>query len=126
MEWTKTVAEDFVLAPDQSEIRPLLEVSRGGMSHCTLPPGRASRAVQHRTIEEIWFFIEGRGQVWRCLGELDEVVDVAPGVSLSIPTGARFQFRNTGDGPLRFVIATMPPWPGMDEAVRVEDYWPTG
>ena len=43
---------------------------------------------------------------------------------MSIPTGAAFQFRNTGEAPLIFVIATMPPWPGMDEAVRVKDFWP--
>ncbi|MFQ5775744.1 MAG: cupin domain-containing protein [Kiloniellaceae bacterium] len=124
MRWTMTLPDDFVLAPDRSEIRPLLEVARGGMAHCTLPPGGVSLAVRHKTIEEIWYFLGGRGQVWRRLGEVEEVVDVAPGACLCIPTGAHFQFRNTGAEPLVFVIATMPPWPGMDEAVRVEDHWP--
>ena len=31
---------------------------------CTLPPGRVSTAVAHRAVEELWYFIEGRGQVW--------------------------------------------------------------
>ena len=52
------------------------------------------------------------------------VVHALAGVSLAIPTGARFQFRNIGDDPLCFVIATMPPWPGDDEAVRAVDRWP--
>jgi mannose-6-phosphate isomerase-like protein (cupin superfamily) len=124
MDWTATVPQDCVIAPDGSEVRPLLELPRGGLSQCTLPAGGASRAVRHRTIEEIWFFSYGRGEVWRKLGEREEVVPVGSGVCLSIPTGAHFQFRNTGDGPLVFLIATMPPWPGEQEAVRVADHWP--
>jgi mannose-6-phosphate isomerase-like protein (cupin superfamily) len=124
MDWTATIPEDCVIAPDGSEVRPLLEVGRGGLSHCTLRPGGVSRAVRHKTIEEIWFFTEGRGEVWRRLGEREEVVPVAPGACLSIPTGAHFQFRNTGQDPLVFVIATMPPWPGEQEAARVADHWP--
>ncbi len=34
------------------------------------------------------------------------------------------QFRNTGDEDLCFVIVTMPPWPGAEEARRVTDHWP--
>ncbi len=49
---------------------------------------------------------------------------MAPGVSLSIPVGVHFQFRATGERPLRLVIVTMPPWPGEDEAYRVAGRWP--
>lgn len=123
MRWTATVAEDCVIAPDGSEVRPLLELGRGGMSLCSLAPGGVSRAVRHRTIEELWYVAAGRGEVWRRLEGREEVVAAAPGVCLAIPTGAHFQFRTTGPEPLVFVIATMPPWPGMDEAVRVDDHW---
>jgi mannose-6-phosphate isomerase-like protein (cupin superfamily) len=92
--------------------------------HCTLPPGGVSLAVRHRTVEEIWYILGGQGEVWRKLGDRDEVVEAKPGVCLSIPLGAHFQFRTTGGEPLTFLIATMPPWPGPDEAVRVADYWP--
>ena len=122
----KKLAEDLdVLAPDGSEIRLLSQTSRGSMVHCTLNPGQVSLAVAHRTVDEVWYFLEGTGQVWRKLGDEERVVDVAPGGSLSIPVGAHFQFRTTGDRALRFVIATMPPWPGHDEAFPVEGYWPT-
>lgn len=124
MNWTATLSEDFITAPDGSEIRPMLETRRGGLSHCTLPPGAVSLAVRHKTIEEIWYFLGGAGEVWRKLEGREEVVPVGPGVSISLPTGVHFQFRNTGREPLSFVIATMPPWPGMDEAVRVDDHWP--
>ena len=122
---TKTLTDAYdCLAPDGSEIRFLTETERGSSVHCTLPPGHVSSPVTHRTVEEMWYFLEGRGQVWRKQGTREEVVDVSPGVSLTIPLGAHFQFRNTGEVPLRFVIATMPPWPGEDEAYGVEGHWP--
>ena len=109
------------LAPDGSEIRELPRLSRGSLAHCVLPPGKTSSAVKHKTIEEIWYFIQGEGKVWRKMGDVDQEVDVHPGVSLTIPPGAHFQFRNTGSEPLCFVIATMPPRPGDNEAVRVDE-----
>ena len=126
MIWTKTLPKDFVLAPDGSEVRPMLEVTRGSMAHCLLPPGAVSLAVRHKTIEEMWYIIAGHGQMWRKHDAHEDVVDLLPGTCVSIPTGAHFQFRNPGDKPLEFIMATLPPWPGMDEAVRVDDHWPTG
>lgn len=121
----KRLAADYdTLAPDGSEIRLLSSTGRGSMVHCTLNPGEVSLPVAHRTVEEVWYFLEGTGQVWRRSGDEERVVDVAPGGSLSIPVGAHFQFRTTGDGPLRFLIVTIPPWPGEDEAYRVPGRWP--
>ena len=114
------------LAPDGSEIRLLASTARGSMVHCTLPPGRVTLAVRHRTVEEIWFCLEGEGEVWRREGAEEAVVPFRPGLSLSIPAGTHFQFRNPGRAPLRFVIVTMPPWPGEQEAERVTDHWPAG
>ena len=121
----KRLPNDYdTLAPDGSEIRLLSSTGRGSMVHCTLNPGEVSLPVAHRTVEEVWYFLEGTGQVWRRSGDDERVVDVAPGVSLSIPVGAHFQFRTTGDDPLRILIVTMPPWPGEDEAYRVPGHWP--
>jgi mannose-6-phosphate isomerase-like protein (cupin superfamily) len=114
------------LAPDGSEIRELAMTGRGSMAHGTLPPGGVSLAVRHRTVEELWYVTAGRGEVWRRLGEEETTSAVETGTSLAIPLGAAFQFRNTGDEPLCFIMCTMPPWPGMDEAERVPDYWPVG
>jgi mannose-6-phosphate isomerase-like protein (cupin superfamily) len=112
-----------VYAPDSSEIRLLATASRGSMVHCTLPPGDVSQAVRHRTVEELWYFISGQGQVWRRLGDSEELTEVSAGTSLNIPTGTVFQFRAIGDEPLCFVIVTMPPWPGEDEAIPEEGKW---
>ena len=123
MKTTRLPDKYTVLAPDRSEIRELVAVKGGSMVHCTLPSGAVSLAVTHRTVEEVWFFLEGHGQVWRKDGERETVVDAEPGLSLTIETGTHFQFRNTGDEDLRFIIVTMPPWSDSDEAVRVQDYW---
>ncbi len=116
--------EPDVIAPDGSEIRLLLATGRASMCHCTLPAGRTTLAVRHRTVEEIWFILGGTGEVWRRDDSGEEVLGVGPGTSLTIPLGAEFQFRATGKEALIFVIATTPPWPGAEEAVRVADHWP--
>ena len=112
------------LAPDGSEIRLLPTMKGGGLAHCTLSSGKTSTAVKHKTVEEIWYFIEGQGEVWRRQEKgNEEVAKVATGVSVTIPVGTHFQFRNTGTDPLRFLIVTMPPWPGPEEAVPVPGCW---
>ena len=112
-----------VVAPDGSRIRELVAVAGGSMVHCTLPKGAVSMAVVHATVDEVWYFLSGEGQVWRRRAGGESLVDVEPGVALTIVCGTHFQFRSTGDEDLRLVIVTMPPWPGPDEARRVSDHW---
>ena len=113
-----------VTAPDGCGVRLLAQTSRGSMAHFTLGPGQVARAVAHRTVEELWFFVAGRGRMWRRQSEVEEILEVAPGVSLSIPLGTHFQLRNDGAESLAAVAVTMPPWPGADEAVFVAGKWP--
>lgn len=115
------VAQDFdALAPDGSEIRLLHSLGGASVVHCSLPVGAVTIPVRHRTVEEVWFFLAGAGQVWRKQGQREQILDVAPGISLTIPLGTDFQFRNTGEVPLKFIITTTPPWPGEDEAVMLD------
>ena len=113
------------------------------MVEVVLPAGQVSRPVYHRTVEELWYILEGRGQVWRCPPDAgaDANTDAAagpapggagpgefapgfapspvqPGDALTIPTGWRFQFSADRDAgvPLRFLCITLPPWPGPEEA----------
>jgi mannose-6-phosphate isomerase-like protein (cupin superfamily) len=112
-----------VLAPDGSEVRILLGLDRGGMAHFQLPAGQTSLAVTHRTVEEIWYVVGGRGEMWRKQTEREEVVLLSAGICVTIPLGTHFQFRALGDQPLQIVGVTMPPWPGPDEAVVVSGCW---
>jgi len=112
-----------VVAPDGSDVRVLLQLADGGMAHFELAPGQTSKAVVHRTVKEIWYFLSGRGQMWRQHNGQAQVVDVCPGVCLTIPLGTRFQFRSLGDEPLAAIGVTMPPWPGDGEAIVVPGEW---
>lgn len=110
-------------APDGSRLRVLLELEGGGMIHLELGVGEVSKAVVHRSVEELWYILSGRGEMWRRRGEREELVPLGEGDSLSLPVGTAFQFRAIGDAPLRAVAVTMPPWPGEEEAVPVEGRW---
>ena len=122
----RRTASPDAAAPDGSEIRLLADgrhrASRSSMVEVTLPAGQVSRPVYHRTVEEIWYILEGEGQVWRCPPDAGSAPPqaVAPGDALVIPTGWRFQFAGAPGVPLRFLCHTTPPWPGEDEAVAVE------
>ena len=115
-------------APDGSEIRLLADerhaAAKSSMVEVTLPAGQISRPVYHRTVEEIWYILEGEGHVWRCPPDADPASVpsqfVSPGDALVIPTGWRFQFAASPAAGLRFLCHTTPPWPGEREAAPAE------
>lgn len=116
-------AKPDAVAPDGSDVRLLLQLAGGSMAHFTLPPGAVSTAVRHRTVEEIWYVLAGRGEMWRASAGAAQIVPIEAGVCLTIPLGAHFQFRALGEEPLEAVAVTMPPWPGEGEAVIVPGPW---
>lgn len=111
-------------APDGSEIRFIIDqrhrAKNASLVEVTLPAGQVSRPVWHQTVEEIWYILEGQGQVWRCPPDEDPFsvgsIAVVPGDALTIPTGWRFQFSASESELLRFLCITMPPWLGAEEA----------
>ena len=104
-------------------MRILLQVRGGGLAHFELPAGQTSVAVRHRTVDEIWYFLHGSGEMWRKRGGQEEVVAVSAGVCITIPLGTAFQFRVTGQEPLAAIGATIPPWPAAGEATIVAGPW---
>jgi mannose-6-phosphate isomerase-like protein (cupin superfamily) len=119
----KINAAPDAIAPDGSEVRLLCSLPRGSMAVFRLAPQAVSKAVAHRTVEEIWCFTAGHGRIWRKLGDREEITEVGPGVSVTIPTGTHFQFRCDGGEPLEAVAVTVPPWPGANEAYPVAVKW---
>ena len=125
-------SDGVIIAPDGSEVRLLLTDDHGAtrcsVVEVSIGPGEASRPVRHRTVEEAWYVVEGEGEVWRCPPdrsvEKASPVRVSAGDALVIPTGWAFQFRALPEAGLRFICVTMPPWPGMDEAVEVAEGGP--
>ena len=123
----RSISPDAI-APDGSEIRLLVTTVNGAtkssLVEVVLNSGQVTRPVRHRTVEEVWYVLDGVGEVWRCPPDgrpaAVTAADLRPGDSLVIPTGWTFQFRAGSDGPLRFLCHTTPPWPGEHEAVPVE------
>lgn len=117
-----------VTAPDGSEIRLLIDqrhqASAASMVEVTLPAGQISRPVWHQKVEEVWYVLQGHGEVWRCPPNADPALNapvaVKSGDSLVIPPRWRFQFSASNAEELRFLCFTVPPWPGDDEAQPAE------
>ena len=121
---TKSVgAHPDATAPDGTAVRLLLSLGGGSMAHFELRAGEISHAVAHRSVEEIWFILSGRGSIWRRQDGFERIEALKPGASLTIPLGTAFQFRAEASAPLSFVALTMPPWPGMDEALPARGPW---
>lgn len=122
-------SDDAIIAPDGSAVRLLLTQEHGA-TRCSvvevaIPAGAVSRPVRHRTVEEVWYVVDGEGEVWRCppdaLPSAVAAVSVAPGDALTIPTSWAFQFKAGSSAGLRFICVTIPAWPGMDEAEEVAE-----
>jgi mannose-6-phosphate isomerase-like protein (cupin superfamily) len=96
---------------DGSTIRELLGLPTGGtelqsLAEATLAPGQATRRHYHGETEEIYFVLEGAGEI-----ELDgDRGQVSPGDAVPIPPRAWHQIRNAGSEPLRFLCCCAPPY----------------
>jgi mannose-6-phosphate isomerase-like protein (cupin superfamily) len=107
---SREAAEPFTTA-DGSSIRSLLDRSNAPVAHqslaeATIGPGEATARHYHRESEEIYYLVEGAGEM-----ELDgERAVVAAGDAILIPPGAWHRIRATDDGPLRLLCACAPPY----------------
>ena len=110
-------------SPAGADIRFIMDGPTGNMIHSTVPPGQINRATIHETVSEFWHVLEGDGEIWRKNGDEEKVTRLTPGVSIDIPVGTAFQYRNVGREPLKFICITMPPWPGDHEASHLDGIW---
>jgi len=122
-ETTRRSAPPLQAAPDGSRVRPLARLPGASVAEFELGAGQTSRAVVHRTIDEIWYVVAGFGELWRRQGEREQTVALEPGLCLTIPRGTSFQFRAQRAEPLRVIGVSLPPWPGAGEAVPVQGPW---
>lgn len=120
---TTPIPKDYQhTSPAGAEVRVLMNNEHGGMAHCTLKDKKISKAVQHRTVSELWHVLSGKGAIWRKQDNKESVTVLEPGISINIPVGTRFQYRSD-NGDLVFICVTMPPWPGQDEVNYVKPHW---
>ena len=102
-------AEAFTTA-DGSTIRellglPIAPVRNQSLAEATLEPGQATERHYHAETEEIYYLVEGSGEM-----ELDgDRRPVSPGDAILIPAGAWHQIR-AGVEELRFLCCCAPPY----------------
>jgi mannose-6-phosphate isomerase-like protein (cupin superfamily) len=110
-------------SPAGANIRFLMDGRTGNMIHSTVPPRQTNKATVHSTVDEFWYVLEGRGEIWRDDGSESAVTLLVPGTAIDIPAGTAFQYRSTSDVELKFICISMPPWPGDSEASFVDGVW---
>jgi mannose-6-phosphate isomerase-like protein (cupin superfamily) len=104
-------AAEAVVTADGSTIRELCGLPTGGsinqsIAEATLEPGEVTERHYHRETEEIYFVLEGEGEM-----ELDgERARISPGDAVPIPPGAWHELRNVGERPLRILCCCAPPY----------------
>jgi mannose-6-phosphate isomerase-like protein (cupin superfamily) len=94
---------------DGSEIRELLAhrnscIRNQTLAEARLAAGAATTPHRHLQTEEIYYLLEGEGQMR--IG--DEVRRVVAGDAIAIPPGAVHQISNVGRGTLKFLCCCAP------------------
>ena len=106
-------------APDTSKIFQAVDspIGTGGLAIAVLEGKQVSIPVQHRTIYEMWFVLEGDGDfVQPAHPGAGDGVRLEPDTTLTVMPHEPFQFRNTGTRKLRILMLTAASWPGGKEA----------
>lgn len=98
---------------DGSTIRSILDrtnapVVNQSLAEATVPTGGATQRHYHRAAEELYFILEGRGEM-----EIDDSRrEVGPGDAILIPAGAWHTI--AAREPLRFLCCCAPPYAHED------------
>ena len=97
-------AEPFA-TKDGSEVRELMQAAKQSLAEATVAPGQATERHHHRESEELYYVLEGSGEL-----EVDgERREVGPGDAVLIPPGARHSFTGGPEG-ARFLCCCAPPY----------------
>jgi quercetin dioxygenase-like cupin family protein len=102
MEVTSLVTAEPFTTKDGSKIRELHHTALQSLAEATLAAGSATERHYHAVTEEIYFLLDGEGEM-----ELDgERRRVVPGEAILIPAGAWHEITATAD--LRFLCCCVP------------------
>lgn len=99
------------ITKDGSQIRSILDLTNApvqnqSLAEATLPPGAATDRHYHKLSEEIYFILEGTGEM-----EIDgEHHPAVPGEAILIPPGAWHQITAGPQAALRFLCCCAPPY----------------
>ena len=96
---------NIITTPHQSEIRPLVDRTTSAIQKCslaeeTLPVGASVTKHFHKQTEEIYYLLEGAGEM--TVG--DETRLVQAGDAVFIPVNHVHTLKNTGDKPIKLLL----------------------
>ena len=95
--------------PQGSEIRPLMDRTVSAISQCSLaeeilPPGKTVPRHHHEVLEEIYYILQGSGEM--TVG--DETESVSSGDAIFIPKNQVHSLTNTGDEDMKLLLVCGP------------------
>ena len=99
-----------------SVIRPLIDRTSSNITQCSLaeeslPPGHAVTPHFHRVTEEIYYVLDGSGEM--TVG--NETKAVSAGDAIFIPTGEWHSLHNTGSREMHIILVCGPAFSRSDE-----------
>ena len=110
---------DYFIAADNTNLCELLHPDREGLdlpysiAFAKLGPGKSSIPHRLKTSSEVYFILEGVGEM-----HIDsEQAEVRPGQAILIPPGSWQHIRSTGEVELKFLCIVSPMWRAEDEEV---------
>lgn len=112
----------IINTPHGSEIRPLVDRTTSSIERCslaeeTLPAGASVGRHHHLETEEIYYILQGSGQM--TVG--DEVRTVGAGDAIFIPRGHTHTLENTGPAPMTILLVCGPAYSYEDHHTEADD-----
>lgn len=97
------------ITKDRSEIREIMApanscIERQSLAEAIVYPGDTTATHIHKTVEEIYYILDGEGIMWQDGKERS----VRPGDAIANPPGVPHRITNTGDSPLVFLCICVP------------------
>ena len=103
------------ITKDTSEVREILALRNQSLAEARVAPGKATIEHYHPKSEEIYYILEGMGQI-----KIEaETRGIGPGDGIAIPAGRKHKVWNTGTGELVFLCYCSPAYSDED-TVMVE------
>jgi mannose-6-phosphate isomerase-like protein (cupin superfamily) len=111
------------LAPSSNtEIRLLPSFPEGEIVHATAFAEKASQPAIIEGFGELFYILEGEGELWRATGELESVTQLTARRCVTIPPGIDYQFRAVR-APMKFLVATAPRFDPKNWHPANRSYW---
>jgi mannose-6-phosphate isomerase-like protein (cupin superfamily) len=114
---------DIEKSPDGAEVSVLGRLASGQLTLFSFTSNQISRAVRLVDIEEIWCFIKGEGLFWIEIDNQSKILEIKPGLTVTLPKGAAFQCKNLGRGPIIAIASVFPAWPGSSAIHAIDGPW---